>query len=96
VQQVVAQLPWGHNTHLLGAVKSTDARQGSALTKFSRTLPAVQSELAQQIIKDPYSLPSELFSARAATKSLSNMLFETRASRWGWRSIDKCRRFQIS
>jgi len=31
------------------------ARQGGALTNFSRTLPAEQSELAQQIIKDPYS-----------------------------------------
>ena len=30
-------------------------RQGKALTNFSRTLPAVQSELAQQLIKDPYS-----------------------------------------
>ena len=30
-------------------------RQGGALTNFSRTLPAEQSELAQQIIKDPYS-----------------------------------------
>ena len=31
------------------------ARQGTALTNFSRTLPKEQSELAQQIIKDPYS-----------------------------------------
>lgn len=31
------------------------ARQGSALTNFTRTLPAAQSELAQQLIKDPYS-----------------------------------------
>ena len=30
-------------------------RQGKALTNFSRTLPAVQSELAQQLIKDAYS-----------------------------------------
>lgn len=83
VQQVVAQLPWGHNTHLLDAIKSPAerewyarqaiqngwsrnvfahqiesglfARQGSALTNFYRTLPAEQSELAQQLIKDPYS-----------------------------------------
>jgi predicted nuclease of restriction endonuclease-like (RecB) superfamily len=83
VQQVVAQLPWGHNTQLLDAIKPTAerewyarqaiqngwsrnvlahqiesglfARQGSALNNFSRTLPAEQSELAQQIIKDPYS-----------------------------------------
>ncbi|HXP97997.1 MAG TPA: PDDEXK nuclease domain-containing protein [Telmatospirillum sp.] len=83
VQQVAAQLPWGHNIRLLDAVKSQAqrewyarqaiesgwsrnvlahqiesnlfARQGNALTNFSRTLPAEQSELAQQIIKDPYS-----------------------------------------
>jgi predicted nuclease of restriction endonuclease-like (RecB) superfamily len=31
------------------------SRQGKALTNFARTLPAPQSELSQQIIKDPYS-----------------------------------------
>jgi predicted nuclease of restriction endonuclease-like (RecB) superfamily len=30
-------------------------RHGKALTNFHRTLPAPQSELAQQLIKDPYS-----------------------------------------
>jgi predicted nuclease of restriction endonuclease-like (RecB) superfamily len=83
VQQVVAQLPWGHNIRLLDALKTPAqrewyarqaiqhgwsrnvlthqiesdlyVRQGRALTNFSRTLPAGQSELAQQIIKDPYS-----------------------------------------
>lgn len=30
-------------------------RQGSALTNFSRTLPVAQSELAQQLLKDPYT-----------------------------------------
>lgn len=83
VQQVVALLPWGHNTKLLESVKSPSARewyarqaiengwsrnvlvhqveselyerQGKALTNFTQTLPAEQSELAQQIIKDPYN-----------------------------------------
>jgi predicted nuclease of restriction endonuclease-like (RecB) superfamily len=83
VQQVVAQLPWGHNLSLLDTVKATGerewyakqaiehgwsravlvhqietnlfARQGSALTNFERTLPAGQSELAQQLLKDPYT-----------------------------------------
>ncbi|MER8446858.1 PDDEXK nuclease domain-containing protein [Mesorhizobium sp. M1066] len=83
VQQLAAQLPWGHNMLLLDAVKRPEerawyarhtsehgwsrnvlahqidsnlfARQGSALTNFSRTLPAPQSELAQQILKDPYT-----------------------------------------
>lgn len=83
VQQVVAQLPWGHNTLLLHATKSLTerewyarqaiengwsrsvlshqiesrlfARQGRAITNFTRTLPAAQSDLAQQLMKDPYS-----------------------------------------
>ncbi len=83
VQQVAAQLPWGHNMRLLDSVKTSDqrmwyarqaiehgwsrnvlahqidsdllTRQGAALTNFSRTLPAGQSELAQQILKDPYT-----------------------------------------
>ena len=29
-------------------------RQGNAITNFDRTLPKAQSELAQQLIKDPY------------------------------------------
>jgi predicted nuclease of restriction endonuclease-like (RecB) superfamily len=82
-QQLVAQLPWGHITHLLDRVscptqrdwyarQTTEhgwsrnilvhqiesrlfERQGGALTNFKRTLPAEQSDLAQQIVKDPYS-----------------------------------------
>lgn len=30
-------------------------RQGKALTNFHRTLPAPQSDLATQLIKDPYN-----------------------------------------
>lgn len=83
VQQLAAQLPWGHNMLILDAVKRPQerawyarqtiehgwsrnvlahqigsnlfARQGSALTNFSRTLPTEQSELAQEILKDPYT-----------------------------------------
>ncbi len=29
-------------------------RQGKAITNFKQTLPAAQSDLAQEIIKDPY------------------------------------------
>lgn len=83
VQQVVAQLPWGHQVRILDTVKDAKRRewyirqavqsgwsrnvlvhqietnlyerQGRALTNFDRTLPAPQSELAQQLIKDPYN-----------------------------------------
>jgi predicted nuclease of restriction endonuclease-like (RecB) superfamily len=83
VQQLVAQIPWGHNVRLLGRVKDpaerewyvratiehgwsrvvldyqidTDLyrRQGKATSNFERTLPAPQSELAMQVLKDPYN-----------------------------------------
>lgn len=83
VQQLVAQLPWGHNVKLIESLKSPEERlwyarqavehgwsrnvlahqiesglhrrQGKALTNFARTLPPPQSDLAQELIKDPYS-----------------------------------------
>jgi predicted nuclease of restriction endonuclease-like (RecB) superfamily len=82
VQQLVAQIPWGHNVRLLDAVKDPAERewyirktiehgwsrpilefqiesdlyrrQGKAVTNFTRTLPPLQSDLAGQILKDPY------------------------------------------
>jgi predicted nuclease of restriction endonuclease-like (RecB) superfamily len=83
VQQVVAQLPWGHNIRILELVKSPAERewycreaiqngwtrnvlvhqiesglykrQGRAITNFDRTLAAPESELAQELLKDPYN-----------------------------------------
>jgi predicted nuclease of restriction endonuclease-like (RecB) superfamily len=83
VQQVVAQVPWGHNVRLLDQVKNPQERlwyaqmtveqgwsrnvlvlqieselyqrQGVAVTNFQRVLLQPQSDLAQQLIKDPYN-----------------------------------------
>lgn len=83
VQQLVAQIPWGHNIALMQLLKDPAQRQwyaraaiqhgwsrnvlihqiesrlidrqGQASTNFDRTLPAPQSELAQQLLKDPYN-----------------------------------------
>lgn len=83
VQQVVAQIPWGHNVRILDYVKDPTERewyirktiehgwsrailvlqiesrlihrQGKAVTNFTRTLPPAQSELASQLLKDPYN-----------------------------------------
>lgn len=46
---------WSRNVLVHQIESNLFARQGSALTNFSRTLPAEQSELAQQILKDPYT-----------------------------------------
>jgi predicted nuclease of restriction endonuclease-like (RecB) superfamily len=83
VQQLVAQIPWGHNVRILDAINDPAGRewymrqtvehgwsrnvlvhqiesglyrrQGKALTNFTRSLPSPQSELAQQLLKDPYN-----------------------------------------
>lgn len=83
VQQLVGQLPWGHNVRLLDKVSDAATRewyarktiengwsrailevqiesgahkrQGKAITNFEQTLPAPQSDLAQQVLKDPYT-----------------------------------------
>lgn len=46
---------WSRNVLSYQIDSGLFARQGSAITNFSHTLPAGQSELAQQILKDPYS-----------------------------------------
>jgi predicted nuclease of restriction endonuclease-like (RecB) superfamily len=45
---------WSRNVLIHQIESDLFHRQGKALTNFSRTLPAPQSELAQEIIKDPY------------------------------------------
>jgi predicted nuclease of restriction endonuclease-like (RecB) superfamily len=82
VQQVIAQLPWGHQTRLLDRIKDRPTRewyfkaavehgwsqnvlvhqissrlherQGKAITNFSQALPPGGSDLAEQLLKDPY------------------------------------------
>ena len=101
-QQLVGQIPWGHNVRLLEKVKDRDARvwyaqqtirngwsrnvlvlqiesglyqrQGGAITNFERTLPKPQSDLAQQLIKDPYSLDFLTLSREAQERDLENAL----------------------
>lgn len=52
------------------------ARQGGALTNFSRTLPAEQSELAQQISKDPYSFDFLSLTPQMRERDLERALIE--------------------
>jgi len=82
VQQLVRQLPWGHNLVIIHKIKDpTEAvfyltetvrnnwsrnvlihqiesglysRKGKVLHNFEATLPAPQSDLARQTLKDPY------------------------------------------
>ncbi|MEO6531945.1 MAG: PDDEXK nuclease domain-containing protein [Pseudolysinimonas sp.] len=82
VQQLVGQIPWGHNILLLQKLSTQQERawyahktvehgwsrnvlahqletrlidrHGAAITNFKSTLPSPQSELAQQLTKDPH------------------------------------------
>jgi predicted nuclease of restriction endonuclease-like (RecB) superfamily len=104
VQQVVGQIPWGHNVRLLDLVKTATERewyihravehgwsrnvlvhqiesglyrrQGKAQTNFRATLPAQQSELAQQALKDPYNFDFLTLAEDAREKELEGGLLE--------------------
>ena len=50
------------------------ARQGAAINNFEATLPAAQSDLARQLIKDPYNFDFLTLSADAAERELEQGL----------------------
>ena len=104
VQQLVGQLPWGHNVRLLDLVKTPEERlwyvqaaiengwsrnmlalhvearlfhrQGKAATNFQRTLPSPQSDLAQQVLKDPYNFDFLTLTQDALEREVENGLVE--------------------
>lgn len=104
VQQVVGQIPWGHNLRILDLIKTAQERQwyirqaiehgwsrnvlvhqiesglyrrqGKAQTNFQATLPAPQSELAQQALKDPYNFDFLTLAEDAREKELEAGLLE--------------------
>ena len=104
VQQVVAQIPWGHNVRLLDYVKvpverewyvrqtiengwsrnvltaqvesGLYQRQGRAVSNFAHTLPAPQSELAQQLLKDPYTFDFLSLGVEARERDLERGLLD--------------------
>jgi predicted nuclease of restriction endonuclease-like (RecB) superfamily len=102
VQQLVAQIPWGHNVRLLDRVKNQPERewyirktiengwsrdvlvlhiesglykrQGKAITNFQRTLPPEQSDLAEQILKDPYNFDFLMLGDKAKERHIERGL----------------------
>jgi len=102
VQQVVAQLPWGHNVRILDKADTPEkrlwyseqaiengwsrnvlehqmeiglySRQGKAVSNFKRTLPAPESDLAHQILKDPYNFEFLAIGHQAKERDLQKAL----------------------
>jgi predicted nuclease of restriction endonuclease-like (RecB) superfamily len=104
MQQLVAQIPWGHNVRILDYVKDPSERewyvratvqngwsrdilvhqiesglrhrQGRAVTNFDRALPVPQSDLAQQITKDPYNFDFLMLGQEAHERDLERGLLD--------------------
>jgi len=105
VQQVVAEIPWGHHVRLLDRTKDPKERfwyiqqtvehgwsrnvlihqmeqdlyhrQGSAPNNFDRTLPSPQSELAQQLLKDPYHFDFLTIGDEAQERDIETALLQS-------------------
>jgi len=67
---------WSRNVLVHQIESDLFRRQGKALTNFQRTLPAPQSELAQQIIKDPYNFDFLSLGQEAKERDLEKGLIE--------------------
>jgi len=65
---------WSRNILAVQIKSDLYARQGKALTNFSATLPPPQSDLAQQVLKDPYLFDFLLLDATARERDLETQL----------------------
>jgi predicted nuclease of restriction endonuclease-like (RecB) superfamily len=72
--QQTAQQGWS-GRDLIGQIeRGTYERQGQAPTNFLQQLPEAQSELAHQLLKDPYNFDFLLLSERAQERDLEQAL----------------------
>lgn len=104
VQQLVSQIPWGHNIKIVSKCEAIDEalfyinktielgwsrdmldthlklgeynRVGNSTTNFGLTLPTIQSDLAQQVLKDPYSFDFLTLSENYKERELEDALTE--------------------
>jgi predicted nuclease of restriction endonuclease-like (RecB) superfamily len=75
IEQTVAN-GWSRNVLVLQIESGLYHRQGKALTNFQRVLPEPQSDLAQQILKDPYNFDFLTLSAEARERDLERALLD--------------------
>jgi predicted nuclease of restriction endonuclease-like (RecB) superfamily len=67
---------WSRNVLVLQIESGLFRRQGMAVTNFSATLPTPQSDLAQQLIKDPYNFDFLTLTTEAQERDLERGLLE--------------------
>jgi predicted nuclease of restriction endonuclease-like (RecB) superfamily len=74
--QQTVQNGWSRNVLVIQIEGGLYRRQGKALTNFGQTLPAPQSDLAQQLLKDPYNFDFLTLSKEAHERDLEAGLLE--------------------
>lgn len=67
---------WSRNVLVMQIEGGLFRRQGKALTNFGQTLPAPQSDLAQQLLKDPYNFDFLTLAKDARERELEAGLLE--------------------
>jgi len=73
IQQAI-QNGWSRNVLVMQIDSGLYRRQGKALTNFQATLPQPQSDLAQQLIKDPYNFDFLTLATEAQERDLERGL----------------------
>ena len=67
---------WSRDILVMQIESNLFQRQGGAVTNFERTLPPVQSDLAQQLIKDPYNFDFLNLTSATQERELEKALVE--------------------
>jgi predicted nuclease of restriction endonuclease-like (RecB) superfamily len=75
IQKTIAN-GWSRNILVMQIESGLHERQGGAITNFERTLPPSQSDLAHQLIKDPYALDFLTLGEEAQERDLERGLVE--------------------
>lgn len=65
---------WSRNVLVLQIESDLYGRQGGALSNFQQQLPSSQSDLAQQLVKDPYNLEFLTLKEKAVERDLERAL----------------------
>ncbi|MBF2027958.1 MAG: DUF1016 family protein [Oscillatoriales cyanobacterium C42_A2020_001] len=73
IQQTVAN-GWSRNILAIQIETGLYRRQGGAITNFAQTLPPAQSDLAQQLLKDPYNFDFLTLAKEAQERDLERAL----------------------
>ena len=72
--QAAIEHGWSRNVLVIQIEAGLCRRQGKAIAKFTKALPAPQSDLAQQLLKDPYNFDFLMLSKYADEREVESGL----------------------